>query len=179
MAGDSEIEACSSDELDGQTLSALRILLDEAFDARFDEVDFEHSLGGTHLLVRRDGLLLAHAAVVPRRLHVGDRVLACGYLEAVATAPSHQRRGLGSAVVPAAGDLIRAGYAIGALSTSAKGFYAGLGWRPWAGPSYVVDGATWTRTPDEDDGVMVLDVGDDAIDVTARIAVDRRSGDSW
>lgn len=79
----------------------------------------------------------------------------------------------------AAGDLIRAGYAVGALSTSAKGFYERLGWRSWAGPSYVVDDATWTRTPDEDDGVMVLDVGDEVVDVTARIAVDRRSGDSW
>jgi hypothetical protein len=52
-----------------------------------------------------------------------------------------------------------------------------VGWRRWQGPTYVVD-TEWRRTPDEDDGVMALEVAA-VLDLTAPIAVERRPGGSW
>ncbi len=120
---------------------------------------------------------MAHAAVVPRRLRVGEEVLRCGYVEAVAVRPTHQGLGLGRAVMQAAGEVLHRGFQVGALSTSSHGFYERLGWRRWHGPTYVVD-REWHRTPDEDEGVMVLEVTV-VLDPTAPIAVEWRPGDSW
>ena len=165
-------------EPDDSGLTELRGLLDAAFGDRFDDHDFEHCRGGTHLRVRHDDQLVAHAAVVPRRLRVGDAMLRCGYVEAVAVRPTHQGLGLGRAVVDAAGEVLHHGFEVGALSTGSPAFYERCGWRRWQGPTYVVDDGEWRRTPDEDDGVMVLEVAA-VLDLTAPIAVERRPGDSW
>jgi aminoglycoside 2'-N-acetyltransferase I len=162
---------------DGNGLPELRALLDEAFGGDFSDEDLSHSRGGTHLRMRHDGLLVAHAAVVPRRLRVGEAILRCGYVEAVAVRPSHQGLGLGRAVMKAVEEVLHRGFEVGALSTGSPGFYERLGWRRWQGPTYVVDEA-WERTPEEDGAVMVLEVAT-ILDLTARIAVDRRAGDSW
>jgi aminoglycoside 2'-N-acetyltransferase I len=162
---------------DRSGLRELRALLDEAFDGDFSDDDLDHCRGGTHLRVRHDGVLAAHAAVVPRRLRVGEEVLRCGYVEAVAVRPSYQGLGLGRAVMQAAGEVLHRGFEVGALSTGSPGFYERLGWRRWHGPTYVVDTA-WHRTPDEDEGVMVLEVAT-VLDLTAPIAVEWRPGDSW
>jgi aminoglycoside 2'-N-acetyltransferase I len=165
-------------EPDGNGLPELRELLDEAFGGDFSDEDLTHSRGGTHLRMRHDGLLVAHAAVVPRRLRVGEAILRCGYVEAVAVRPSHQGLGLGRAVMQAAGEVLHRGFHVGALSTGSPAFYEGLGWRRWQGPTYVVDDGEWRRTPAEDDGVMVLEIAV-VLDLTAPIAVERRPGDSW
>lgn len=164
-------------EPDASGLLELRALLDEAFAGGFGDDDLDHCRGGTHLRVRHDGLLVAHASVVPRRLRVGDALLHCGYVEAVAVRPSHQGLGLGRAVMQAAAAVLHQGFEVGALSTGSPGFYERLGWRRWQGPTYVVDEA-WERTPDDDEGVMVLEVAA-VLDRTARIAVEWRPGDSW
>ena len=164
-------------EPDASGLLELRALLDEAFGGHFDDEDLDHCRGGTHLRLRHDGLLVAHAAVVPRRLRVGEDVLRCGYVEAVAVRPTHQGLGLGRAVMQAAGEVLHRGFQVGALSTSSHGFYERLGWRRWQGPTYVVD-REWHRTPDEDEGVMVLEVTV-VLDPAAPIAVEWRPGDSW
>ena len=52
--------------------------------------------------VRRDGVVVAHASVVPRALDVDGLPFRTGYVEAVATAPEVQGRGLGTAVMTAA-----------------------------------------------------------------------------
>lgn len=170
------VRRAGTQELDPATLDELRALLDAAFEGGFDDNDFDHGLGGTHLLVEADRHPLAHASVVSRRLYVADRVLRCGYVESVATQPSHQGRGLGRAVMGAAADVVRSGFEIGALSTGVPGFYEKLGWRLWLGPVHVVVDGAWVPA---DDCVMVLDVGTEPIDVRAPIAVDRRAGDSW
>ena len=164
-------------EPDASGLRELRALLDEAFGGGFDDDDLEHCRGGTHLRVRHDGVLVAHAAVVPRRLRVGEEVLRCGYVEAVAVRPSYQGLGLGRAVMQAAGEVLHRGFEVGALSTGSPGFYERLGWRRWRGPTYVVD----TRVAPHSRrgrGVMVLEVAA-VLDLTAPIAVEWRPGDSW
>ena len=165
-----------SDGLDAPTRRALLDLWTAAF-TDFTDDDAAHAFGGTHILaLGEDGVPVAHASVVPRRLTVGGRPVATGYVEAVATAPSYQRRGLGSAVVRAAGEVVTAYFEMGALSTGAHAFYERLGWRRWRGPTYVLTTSGPVRTEDEDDGVMVL--GDD-VDVTQPIACPNRTGDAW
>ena len=162
-------------------LGAIRRLLDEAFDGDFSEEDWDHALGGWHAIVRAQESIVAHAAVVERRIFVGSRAYRTGYVEAVAVSPAHRRRGLGTAVMTAATALVRAKFDLGALSTGESGFYARLGWERWAGPSYVRDAdGRLHRSADEDAGIMVLRCGaSQAIDCGDRIACEARTGDSW
>ncbi len=160
-------------------LGELRTLLWAEFDD-FVETDWEHGLGGTHFAVRAEGRLVAHAAVVPRLLYVGDRVLRTGYVENVATAASAQGSGLATIAMSAANTLIEERYELGALVTGSHGFYRRLGWESWAGPTFVVEGTEWVRSPEEDDALMVLRFGASAdVDLQAGIACEPRPGDDW
>src|SRR3712207_2669220 len=101
---------------------AIRALLDEAFwsdDAEegFADHDWEHALGGAHVVLEDDGRIVAHAAVVERELHVARRPVRTGYVEAVAVAPDAQARGLGTTVMRAVGDEIAERFELGALGT--------------------------------------------------------------
>ena len=169
-----------TEDLADHDLAELRPMLDAAFRGRFDDHDWDHALGGWHAVVRDDGRLVAHAAVVERVLEVGDRSFRTGYVEAVATAPDRQGEGFGDQVASEVTDLVRRSYELGALSTAHHAFYERLGWERWQGPSYVREADRVVRTEDEDDGVMVLRVGPSvAIDLTAPITCPARPGDDW
>ena len=147
----------------------------------FAEEDWQHALGGLHVVAEMGGRIVGHASVVPRTLWVGDRPLRTGYVEAVATEPSAQGRGIGTALMRAAGAHIEGGYELGALGTGAHHFYERLGWRAWQGPSFVraPDGAR--RTPDEDGDILILETPStpQPLDVHSPIACDWRAGDVW
>lgn len=161
-------------------LAQVRTLVFSAFSGRFDEHDWDHTLGGTHLVLAEGGTVVAHAAIVERWLDVGDRTFHVGYLEGVATAPKRHGTGLGSAVVAAANDVVRAGFEMGSLSTSRWTFYERLGWERWRGPSYVRRGDHPVRTPDDDDGIMVLRFAASAdVRLDERIVCRLRAGDVW
>jgi aminoglycoside 2'-N-acetyltransferase I len=72
-------------------LAAIRDLLDAAFgqedEERFSDDDWDHALGGTHFVLEQDGLVVAHASVVERELHVDGRPVRTGHVGAVETAP--------------------------------------------------------------------------------------------
>ncbi len=176
------IRTCATAELDPAAVRALRTLMAAAFDDGFTDDDWDHALGGRHVLLLEDGEVVAHASVVPRRLRAGERWLDAGYVEAVAVDPARQGAGAGTAVMRRIGEVVRAEHDLGALSTSAHGFYARLGWERWRGPTWVLtgDGADPLRTADEDDGIMVLRHGPSAsLDVTLALACEERCGDSW
>lgn len=167
-------------DLSPEQLLAVRALLDRAFGDRFSDDDWAHSLGGTHVLGVEGGSVVAHASVVPRLLEVDGRAVTTGYVEAVATLPSRQGQGLGSAVMTEAAAVVRRTYALGALSTSRHSFYERLGWERWLGPTYVRDGDDLVRTEEEDAGVMVLRVDvDAAVDLRAALSCEARAGDDW
>ena len=169
-----------SNDLDEPTVRSLHALWQAAFDD-FSVEDADHAFGGVHamLLERRD--VVAHASVVPRDLVVGDRSFAAGYVEAVATVPDEQGGGLGSRVMTEIARVLRERHTLGALSTSAHGFYGRLGWERWRGPTYVrASDGTLERTEEEDDGIMVLRFGPSAdLDRTLPICCDDRPGDAW
>lgn len=170
-----------SAELTPAELAELRSLFDAAWPGGgFDEHDLDHALGGWHWLIELDGRIASHAAVVPRLLVAGERPLRTGYVEAVATLPAVERRGLGSAVVAAAGDHILARYALGALSTGRHGFYQRLGWRRWRGPTFVHTPDGPVRTTEDDGSIMVLPTpASPPLDVAAPLTCEWRAGDVW
>ena len=164
----------------GECLSQIRRLLFTAFNETFTEQDWEHALGGWHVVVNEGGVVIAHAAVVPRVLEVAGRPFHTGYVEGVATDPARQREGLGSQTMGEVSQLLRSEFEMGALSTSVHDFYERLGWKRWHGPTYVRHGSELVRTEEEDDGVMALPFGpSESIDLTASIACKRRLGDNW
>jgi aminoglycoside 2'-N-acetyltransferase I len=161
-------------------LGEIRQLLDLAFEGEFAEEDWEHALGGWHVVVLEDDAVIAHAAVVPRLLVAGERSLRAGYVEAVATDPSRFGEGLGSMAMTEATSLVRDEFELGALSTGRHHFYEQLGWERWQGPTFVREGSELIRTEEDDDGIMVLRFGPSQnLALTASLSCESRSGDSW
>jgi aminoglycoside 2'-N-acetyltransferase I len=176
------LRTATTAELSAGELAALRRLLFAAFGGRFDEHDWEHTLGGTHLLVLEADELVGHAAVVPRTLVAGERALRTGYVEGVATRGDRRGRGLASLAMRAAGRVVEGGYELGALSdgTGIPGFYQRLGWETWKGPTFVDGPQGRARTAEEDGSVLVLrtpTTGELAL--TGPLACDWRQGDVW
>jgi aminoglycoside 2'-N-acetyltransferase I len=161
-------------------LREVRQLLVDAFGGNVSAEDWEHALGGWHVVVSDGGVVLAHAAVVRRVLDVDGRPFRTGYVEGVATARTRQGAGLGSLAMAEISKLLRGEFELGALSTGRHAFYERLGWERWQGPTFVRVGCESVRTADEDDGVMVLRCGPSKdIDLTAAISCPCRAGDDW
>lgn len=125
-------------------------------------------------------MIVAHASIVPRPLDVGDASFDTGYVEAVATEPGRQGLGFGTAMMRTVAELIEARHQFGALSTDEHHFYERLGWERWLGSSFVRVGDELNRTPDEDDGIMVMRFGlSEKVDLSSRIICESRTGDDW
>jgi aminoglycoside 2'-N-acetyltransferase I len=175
-----EIEDFATDEAPDGRLDAIRVLLDEAFAGAFTEDDWQHALGGHHIVVLEGGGVVAHAALVPRTITVGERDFHTGYLEAVATHPARQRMGFGTRAVRAATVALAGWHDLGALSTGSPSFYRRLGWERWRGPTFVRRGTERIRTPEDDGTIMVRRGGVSAgIPLTESITCDDRPGDVW
>jgi len=175
----------ATSELTPAEAASIRGLLDVAFDhedpdERFSEDDWQHALGGTHVVLDDDGGIVAHASVVPRELRVHGRSIRTGYVEAVAAVPARHGQGLGTIVMEQIGALIRDGYELGALGTGAFHFYERLGWFRWRGPTSVRTDDGDRPTPDDDGFVMVLRTpSTPPLDDASPISCDWRPGDVW
>ena len=161
-------------------LDAVRDLLVAAFVDGFSETDLEHCLGGLHALLWEGPELLAHGALVQRRLLHGGRALRAGYVEGVAVRADARRQGHGGAVVAALEDIGRRAYDVLALSTTDEGdpFYASRGWLPWQVPTAVLTVTGPVRTPDDDDAVRVLPLSA-PLHRSGELTCDWRDGDPW
>ncbi|MEU6643307.1 GNAT family N-acetyltransferase [Saccharomonospora sp. NPDC046836] len=166
-------------DLDTSAADAIRALLWDVFD-ELTEHDWEHALGGVHVLAWADGELLGHGSVIQRRLLHGGTALRAGYVEAVAVRAEHRRRGVGGAVMAELERVIRAAYDLGALSSSDEGlaFYAARGWQRWQGPTFALTPAGTERTAEDDDSVFVLPVTR-PVDLAGELTCDWRDGDVW
>ncbi len=164
-------------------IRAIRVLLWAAFppgDEGFTEDDWEHALGGVHVVLDVEGAIVAHASVVERDLHVGERPTRTGYVEAVAVDPARQASGFGTVVMDEIDNEIARHYELGALGTGAHHFYERLGWRTWQGPSFVRTDDGVQRTPDDDGYIMVLPTRTwPDPDLTAPLSCESRPGDVW
>ena len=149
-------------------------------DGAFEDADWDHAVGGVHVILESDGEILAHAAVVERTLGIAGQRVRTGYVEAVATRIGHHGQGHGSTVMTEVNAIIRAGFELGALGTSRFSFYERLGWERWRGPSAVRSLGGLVRTPDEDGYILVLRTPTSpTLDLDAPISCDWRPGDVW
>ena len=169
-------------ELAPGELAGLRGMVFEAFGGRFDEHDWEHSLGGTHVLAVEDGEVVAHGAVVGRTLWAGERELRTGYVEGVATRADRRGRGLATLVMREVGRVVGDGYELGALSdgTRIPGFYQRLGWETWRGPTFAAGTGGPERTAEDDGSILVLRTpATGELDLDGPLTCDWRAGDVW
>jgi aminoglycoside 2'-N-acetyltransferase I len=176
------LRTATTAELTPGELEALRELVFGAFGERFDEHDWEHTLGGIHVLVVDDGEPVAHGAVVPRVLVAGGRELRTGYVEGVATRGDRRGQGLATAAMRELGRVVRRDYELGALAdgTRIPGFYQRLGWETWRGPTFVAGPGGPVRTAEEDGGILVLRTSATAgLEPTGALVCDWRAGDVW
>jgi len=172
-------------ELSADEVVAIRRLLWAAFPpdhalGGMTEDDWQHALGGTHFLLEDEGGLVGHAAVVERILHVAERPIRTGYVEAVAIQPERQRHGLGTRLMEAVDEHINAGFDLGGLGTGEQPFYERLGWEIWQGPTSVRTPSGLERSADEDGYILVLRTrSSPPLLLTDPISCDWRRGDSW
>ena len=137
-------------------------------------------MGGVHWFAVAGGTFVGHASVVPRILEADGAPIWTGYVEAVAVHPDWQRRGVGTRLMTEAGAHIADEYELGALGTGEHAFYERLGWERWQGPTYERTRAGDVRTPEEDDGVMVLRLpASPTLTLRERLSCEWRPGDSW
>ncbi len=176
-----EIRQVRSEELSNDDVPTLRELFALAWGSDdFSETDWGNALGGLHFVAKDERGILAHASVVPRELHVEERPLRTGYVEAMATRPELQGRGIGTEVLRAVNDHIVDAYELGALDTGSDWFYRRLGWLRWRGPTFVRTADGVLRTEDEDGNIMVLPPpASGPLDVEAAISCEWRPGDVW
>jgi aminoglycoside 2'-N-acetyltransferase I len=177
-----QLRRASTAELTAEELAALRRLVFAAFGGRFDEHDWEHALGGTHVLALEGDAVVAHGAVVPRWLVAGERGVRAGYVEGVATREDRWGRGLGTLVMREVGRVVEEGYELGALADGSRipGFYQRLGWEVWRGPTFVAAPEGPVRTAEDDGGILVLrGPASPELDLGDPLVCDWRAGDVW
>jgi aminoglycoside 2'-N-acetyltransferase I len=177
------LRTLASDELRSGEVAAIRRLLDAAWaddSGAFTEEDWDHAVGGVHLIIEEGEDIVAHASVVERDLYTGRHRLTTGYVEAVATRPTYRGRGHGTALMREAGGYIDRTFQLGALDTGVPAFYERLGWVVWRGPTFVRTGGGLVRTEEEDGLVLVrLTPTSPKLDLSAAISCDWRPGDVW
>ncbi|KOV44369.1 GNAT family N-acetyltransferase [Streptomyces sp. H021] len=167
-------------ELTAGELRAIRSLLDDAFEGDFADEDFEHALGGMHVVVGVDGRLVAHGSVVQRRVVHRGRALRTGYVEAVAVRADLRRRGLGGQVMARLEEVVAGAYELGALSASEEGagLYLARGWSVWPGRVGALSPDGPVRLPEEEGSTYVwAPPGGLRLDPAAPLDFDWRDGD--
>jgi aminoglycoside 2'-N-acetyltransferase I len=183
-AGRPRLRILRTDELTDAEVARIRGVMLAAFgtdpDEAFTDDDWAHAEGGRHIVLDLDDEVITHAAVVERELHVAGRPLRTGYVEAVATAPSHDGRGYGSQVMEAVNAHIRDTYELGALGTGRFHFYERLGWERWRGRAFVRGPRGLEGTPDEEGFILVLRTPrSPSFDLDGDLSCEWRPGDVW
>lgn len=177
---DLDLRIAHTADLRRDELDALRALMDQVFPDDFDDDDWDHSLGGLHVIASADGSAVGHAAVVLRRVITGGRTLRAGYVEAVGVHPDHQRRGIGTAMMTEVGRIVHGGHDLGLLGSSEEGWrlYEQAGWVPWRGPLSALTPSGVVACPEESGWVLALPTAT-PLDLDRELTCDWREGDVW
>lgn len=169
----------TEDAPEGVLEQALELCLD-TFGSRYNEHDWPHALGGTHVVVFDEDTLVTHVSAVPRQLTVGAQSYRGAYVESVATLAAFQGRGLGSIAMQELNSHITSEYEFAALSTGAFEFYSLLGWDRWAGRSFVQTASQRVWSESDDAALMVLRFGASVqVDLSGDMTCPERPGDNW
>lgn len=166
------------ESLDDYELHGIHTLVMDAFEQDFSVEDWQHTFGGTRFLGKLHDTLIAHAAVVPRLMHINGEEHEVGYIEGMCVVPAFQKHGYGRLLLQAVSTYCLSHYKISMLSTDEKPFYRQCGWIDFQGKSYVRHGKTLSRSADEDCGLMLLSACINDV-IAADIACEYRMGDAW
>jgi aminoglycoside 2'-N-acetyltransferase I len=136
--------------------------------------------GGRHVLGHLDGRIVGHAVATTRHVQPeGHPILRTAFLDAVATHPDVQHRGVATAVVGRLGEVLD-DYEVGCLQTDIPAFYERIGWEPWRGAlAGRRDDGTLVPTP-EQRGVMVLRLPTTPpLDLDGRLTIECQPNRVW
>jgi aminoglycoside 2'-N-acetyltransferase I len=172
------IEVVESQSLAPPTLHEICELCTEAYQEDFTGA-FESLGPGVHVIGRSGGRILSHAMWVTRALQPGGRApLHTAYVEAVATRPGFQRRGLASEVLTRLAQEIRS-YELGALSPADEMLYARLGWERWRGPLFIRTDVGLCPTPHDSVMILRLENTPADLDLEEPLSAEWRTDELW
>jgi aminoglycoside 2'-N-acetyltransferase I len=164
---------------------ALRAAIIQLCIAAHQEQDFKNLFnyvpsGGWHFLAYHDDELVSHALVTTRWLQPeGQPLLKTAYIDAVATLPTHQGLGYGSALMRKLADEIDHEYIIACLETERETFYQRLGWQLWRGPLAGRSEQGLIPTPQQR-GIMILRFSQTpALDLDSSLTIECQTGRIW
>ena len=153
--------------------------------AAHQEEDFKNLFayipsGGWHFLAYQEGTLVSHAVVTTRWLQPeGQPLLQTAYIDAVATLPTHQGQGYGSALMRQLASDIDHEYVIACLETERESFYKRLCWQTWRGPLAGRSENELIPTPQQS-GIMILRLSKTpAIDLDSALTIECQTGRIW
>jgi aminoglycoside 2'-N-acetyltransferase I len=171
------IQVCKGKDLLAEQLAEVYSLCSQAYEVDFKPI-LDSFLDPTHVLIYIDNILVSHALWITRWLQVDHLLmLRTAYVEAVATHPDFQRRGLGTRVMRAIQAEIQE-FDLGGLSPSDDRWYAKLGWERWQGPLFIRKKKKLLPTPGED--VMILRLPrTPKLDLTTPLSAEWRHGELW
>ncbi len=178
-----QLEVVAADALDHGARREIIGLCELAYGEDFSWL-FDDLPGSVHVLARNGrGVLVAHAEWVTRWLQpAGHPRLRTAYVEAVATAPEHQKKGLATAVLHGLREVLveQSTWELGALSPSAPAFYARLGWELWRGPLGIRrDGCIDATSADAQVMILRLPRTPSALVTTSLLTAEWRRGEVW
>ena len=134
----------------------------------------------THVMAFANGAVLSHAMWVTRWLAPGaGPPLRAAYIEAVATEPAYQGRGLATAVMRVLVSQLGS-FQLAALCPSDRGqsLYARLGWEPWKGPLFIRRETHLIETPGE--AVMIRRLpASPPLNLDDPLSAEWRPGELW
>jgi aminoglycoside 2'-N-acetyltransferase I len=166
------VKSARTEDLDADArASIIRVCIAAHHNDDFENLFSYIPVGGRHALAYRDNDLVSHAVATTRWLRpAGQPALKTAFVDAVATLPSYEGCGCGSAVMRRLAADVAGEFAVGCLQTERIGFYRRLGWELWRGPlaGRRADGSL-VPTPDQR-GVMVLRLSA-ALDLDARLTI--------
>ena len=174
----SELIVCTVSAPGAAVREAIVVLCIAAFGEAFSSLFALVPPTTRHVRAFSAGRLVGHACWTPRLLQPGPLPpLHTAYVDAVATDPTNQGWGIGSAVLARLADET-ADYQFRALSTERVSFYARLGWQRWRGRVAVRTTSGLLDTPD--DTIMVLPTRlTPALDLDRPLTAEPRGGAHW
>ena len=174
-----QIRRATDSELKPEIEENLLTLLNNAFEGDFSEADWKHTFGGTRFLGFLDNNLVAHGAVVERPMRINNVEMKVGYVEGIAVAPEHWRKGFGSLLMTEITSFCKSKLIISMLSTDEHLFYSKHGWERFDGESYVLVDEIEVRSEDEDAGLMYLLGLSEDTHAPRKAVCNSRDGDAW
>ena len=134
--------------------------------------------GATHVLLRRQGLLVSHALWVTRWLQCGASApMRTAYVEAVGTSEQHRNQSYATTVMKRLAEKIR-DFDLAALTTGIPDFYAKLGWQNWRGPLFIRTPEGLTPTP-KHRAMVLFTRNTPPLELDAPLSAEWREGDLW